>query len=197
MSTQTQYSNYYVWCEKHPQQAQLLTNPFFFRHPCRLEKHQDDPDIDEPISGSSGNVLSSTVASSSSAAATTAEGSGQSSTAGGGEGEDTEERGKPSIHLLAKQHPPIPCCLLFCLSQKTHTHTTVGFPVTLTIVSFNNNTIHTTFLEGDVIQDGDQTPQSLVCQDCGMILRNGKTDKGEGGEGPPYPPVLFFLLWLL
>ncbi|KAF9204799.1 hypothetical protein BGZ49_004851 [Haplosporangium sp. Z 27] len=26
--------------------------------------------------------------------------------------------------------------------------------------------------EGDVIQDGEQTPQSLVCQDCGMILRN-------------------------
>ncbi|KAI1316218.1 hypothetical protein EDD11_010328 [Mortierella claussenii] len=26
--------------------------------------------------------------------------------------------------------------------------------------------------EGDVIQDGEQTAQSLVCQDCGMILRN-------------------------
>ncbi|KAF9164191.1 hypothetical protein BGX20_001030 [Mortierella sp. AD010] len=26
--------------------------------------------------------------------------------------------------------------------------------------------------EGDVINDGEQTAQSLVCQDCGMILRN-------------------------
>ncbi|KAF8933619.1 ubiquitin-related domain-containing protein [Dissophora ornata] len=28
--------------------------------------------------------------------------------------------------------------------------------------------------EGDVIQDGEQTPQSLICQDCQMILKNAE-----------------------
>ncbi|KAF9431453.1 UBX domain-containing protein 1 [Entomortierella beljakovae] len=68
-----------------------------------LEKHQDDPDIDDPIPEHVGGALGAASSSSTSEAAGT---------------DDSEEK------------------------------------------------------EGDVIQDGEQTAQSLVCQDCGMILRN-------------------------